>query len=76
MNEEIYCITKKGKTTMNVRENDDWLSSSFMQCIKNLGNSFSILYLLSTVTSYKHSNKLISITTFALSFLQMLHILA
>ena len=57
---------------MNVRENDDQLSSSFIQRIKTQDNSFSILYLLSSVTSYKYSNKLISISTSALSFLKML----
>ena len=33
MNEEICCITDEGKTSKNEWENDDWLSSSFLQCI-------------------------------------------
>ena len=33
MNEEIHYITNKGKTDKNEWENDDWLSSSFIQCI-------------------------------------------
>ena len=47
MNEEICCITNKGKAAKNEGENDD---SDFLLALysvyKNSDNSFSILYSL------------------------------
>ena len=46
MNEEIHCITNKGKTIKNEWENDDWRWQLCTVYTQNLGNFFSILYLL------------------------------
>ena len=67
MNEEIPCITNKGKMAKNEWEND-WLSSNFIRCIKKLGQFFFHTLLanlfkqrcISSVTSCKYLNKLIS----------------
>ena len=69
MNEEICCIINEGKTAKNEWENDD---SDFLPALysvyKKLGqfffhtllaNFFKQIYI-SSVTSYKYLNKLIS----------------
>ena len=69
MNEEIHCITNKGKTAKNEWENDDpdfllalysvnkKLGQFFFRTL--LANLFKQRYI-SSVTSYKYLNKLIS----------------
>ena len=86
MNEEIYCITNKGKMANYEWENDD---SNFLVALysvyKKLGQFFFHTLLanlfkqryVSSVTSYKYLNKLIrQIKTFVLGFLKILFICA
>ena len=68
MNEEIYCSTNKGKMVKNEWESDsDFLPALYIVYIKLgqfffhtvLANLFKQRYI-SSVTSYKYLNKLIS----------------
>ena len=63
MNQEICCITNKGKTARNEWENDD---SDFLRALysvyEKIGTIFtySLLAIYRSVASYKYFEKLIS----------------
>ena len=68
MNEEIHCINNEGKTTKNEWENDPKFLPVLYIVYKKLGQYFFHTWLanlfkqrhVSSVTSYKYLNKLIS----------------
>ena len=67
MNEEIHCITNKGKVAQNERENGDILRAlcSVYKKSRQFFRTYLLINLfkqgyLSSVKSYKHLNKFVS----------------
>ena len=69
MNDQIHCITNEGKTSKNIWENEDCdFLVALYSVYKKLGQFFSHTLIanllkqryISSATSYKYSNKVIS----------------